>query len=338
MTSLNKAFTRRAFGAVTLSAASALALAACGQGSPSAPAGSTVASGSGAANLTKITLGVLPITDVAPIYLGQKQGIFEKHGLELDIQIAQGGAAILPAVTTGEYVIGYSNVVSLLIAQDKGLPIKVVFNGSSSTNKPGADVTEVAAKPDKGIASAKDLVGKKVAVNALNNFADITIRNSVKKAGGDPSQLSFVEIPYPQMPAAIDRGDVDAAWTTEPFRTQILESGGKIVASPMTDMAQNFDSAFFFTSQQSLTDKADVIAKFRTALAESFDYTNANEAAFREIIQDYAKVTPDLAKKVVMSKWNNKINQDALKTLGAAAKEFGVISKEPDIAGLLAES
>ncbi|WP_271395317.1 ABC transporter substrate-binding protein [Neomicrococcus lactis] len=333
----SQAVTRRAFGAISLSAVSAMALAACGQGSPSAP-GSSANSASGGANLTKITLGVLPITDVAPIYLGQKQGIFAKHGLELDIQIAQGGAAILPAVTTGEYVIGYSNVVSLLIAQDKGLPIKVVHNGSSSTNKAGADVTEVAAKADKGIASPKDLVGKKIAVNALNNFADITIRNAVKKDGGDPTKLSFVEIPYPQMPAAIDRGDVDAAWTTEPFRTQILEAGGKIVASPMTDMAQNFDSAFFFTSQQSLTDKADVITKFRAALDESFDYANANEAAFREIIQDYAKVTPELAKKVVMSKWNKKVNQDALNTLGAAAKEFGVISNEPNIAGLLAES
>lgn len=333
----SQAFTRRAFGAISLSAVSAVALAACGQGSPSAP-GSSASSASGSANLTKITLGVLPITDVAPIYLGQKQGIFAKHGLELDIQIAQGGAAILPAVTTGEYVIGYSNVVSLLIAQDKGLPIKVVHNGSSSTNKAGADVTEVAAKADKGIASPKDLVGKKIAVNALNNFADITIRNAVKKDGGDPTKLSFVEIPYPQMPAAIDRGDVDAAWTTEPFRTQILEAGGKIVASPMTDMAPDFDSAFFFTSQQSLTDKADVIAKFRAALDESFDYANANEAAFREIIQDYAKVTPELAKKVVMSKWNKKINQDALQTLGAAAKEFGVISNEPNISGLLAES
>ncbi|APF40419.1 ABC transporter substrate-binding protein [Neomicrococcus aestuarii] len=338
MNSLNSAVTRRTFGTIALSAAGALVLSACGQGSPSASSSGASSSASGSGTLTKITIGVLPITDVAPIYLGQKQGFFEKHGLELDIQIAESGAAILPAVTTGDYVIGYSNVVSLLIAKDKGLPIKVIHNGSSSTNKPGADVTEVAAKPATGISAPKDLEGKKIAVNALNNFAEITIRSSVKKAGGDPSKLSFVELPYPQMPAALDRGDVDAAWTTEPFRTQILEAGGKVVASPMTDMAENFDSAFFFTSEQTLTEKADVIGMFRAALTESFAYANANEDAFREIIQDYAKLTPELAEKVVMSKWNEKVNQEALTTLAAAAQEFGVISQAPDISGLLAES
>lgn len=338
MNSLNSAVTRRTFGTIALSAAGALALSACGQGSASASSSGASSSSSSGGTLTKITIGVLPITDVAPIYLGQKQGFFEKHGLELDIQIAESGAAILPAVTTGDYVIGYSNVVSLLIAKDKGLPIKVIHNGSSSTNKPGADVTEVAAKPAAGITAPKDLEGKKIAVNALNNFAEITIRSSVKKAGGDPSKLSFVELPYPQMPAALDRGDVDAAWTTEPFRTQILEAGGKVVASPMTDMAENFDSAFFFTSEPTLTEKADVIGMFRAALTESFAYANANEDAFREIIQDYAKLTPELAKKVVMSKWNEKVNQEALTTLAAAAQEFGVISQAPDISGLLAES
>ncbi|MFJ5700095.1 ABC transporter substrate-binding protein [Arthrobacter sp. NPDC093139] len=329
---------RAVVAAGTAVLAGMLTLTGCGAGSPSSP-GTAAATqgGGGSGNLEKVSVGLIPITDVAPVYLGMQEGYFQEEGIELDVQLAQGGAAIVPAVTTGEYQFGYSNVVSLLIARDKGLPVTVVSNGSTSTNEPGADTTEVAAMPDSGIQSAADLVGKTVAVNALNNFADITIRNSVEKAGGDPQGVKFVEMPYPNMPAALERGDVDAAWTTEPFRTQILKAGGKIVASPMTDMAENFDSAFYFTSQQTLEKNPELVERFRRALHKSFEFASANEDKVRAIIQDYAKVTPELAEALVMSKWNKDVNTDALKKLGTAAKEYEVLKKDPDYEAMIAK-
>lgn len=318
--------------------AGTLALTGCGAGSPSSSGMATTPQGDKAGtNLEKVSVGLIPITDVAPVYLGVQEGYFKEEGLELDIQLAQGGAAIVPAVMTGDYQFGYSNVVSLLVAQDKGLPITVVSNGSTSTNEPGSDTTEVAAKPDSGIGNAADLVGKTVAVNALNNFADITIRNSIEKAGGDPKGVKFVEMPYPNMPAALERGDVDAAWTTEPFRTQILQAGGKIVASPMTDMANNFDSAFYFTSKQTLEKNPELVERFRRALEKSFDFAMKNEDKVRTIIQDYAKVTPELANSIVMSKWYKDVNMDALTKLGVAAKKYDVLKKDPDYDALIAK-
>ena len=318
--------------------AGVLTLTGCGAGSPSSSGtAATSQAKEGSANLEKVSVGLIPITDVAPVYLGIQEGYFEQEGLELDVQLAQGGAAIVPAVMTGEYQFGYSNVVSLLIARDKGLPVTVVSNGSTSTNQPGQDTTEVAAMPDSGIQNAADLVGKTVAVNALSNFADITIRNSVEQAGGDPQGVKFVEMPYPNMPAALERGDVDAVWTTEPFRTQILKAGGKIVASPMTDMAENFDSAFYFTSKQTLEKNPELVDRFRRALEKSFEFASKNEDKVRAIIQDYAKVTPELAESLVMSKWHKDVNMDALKKLGTAAQKYEVLKKDPDYEALIAK-
>ena len=85
-----------------LAAASILGLAACGSGSPSSTGGGTApATGGGEAGLTKVSVGVIPIVDCAPIYLGDKQGFFKEEGLELDIQTATGGAAIVPGVVSG---------------------------------------------------------------------------------------------------------------------------------------------------------------------------------------------------------------------------------------------
>ena len=318
--------------------ASALLLTGCGSGSPSSTGGGTQpAAPSADGSLDQVNLGLIPITDVAPVYLGIQEGYFEDEGIQLSVQLAQGGAAIVPAVMTGEYQFGYSNVVSLLIARDKGLPITVVSNGSSSTNVPGKDVTEVAALPEAGIENAADLVGKTVAVNALNNFADVTIRNAVEQAGGNPDDVDFVEMPYPNMPAALERGDVDAAWTTEPFRTQILEAGGEIVASPMTDLTEDFDSAFYFTSEQTMQENPELVERFRRALEKSFQFAAENDDEVRSVIQDYAKITPELAETVVMSRWYPEINREGLQKLGSAAVKYGVLKNDPDYDALIAD-
>lgn len=320
-----------AITSATIAVVAALALAGC---SPSATA-DTEPTADG--ELTTVTLGLMPITDVAPIYLGIEQGIFAAHGMELDIQLAQSGAAIVPAVVSGEYDFGYSNVVSLLVAHEKQIPIQVISNGSTSTNIDGADTSEVATLADSGIKDILDLAGKTVAINALSNFGEITIRNSMEQAGGDPESISFVEVPYPNMPAQLAAGEVDAAWTTEPFRTQILQEGGVITASPMVDMAENFDSAFYFTSSQTVTSDPDLVADFRAALSESFAYASANEDAVREIIQDYAKLSPELASTVGLSQWIPEINRKGLETLAAAALRYGVLSSAPDYDSFIAE-
>src|SRR5690348_16128744 len=81
-------------------------LAACGGSGSSPSAGSSSAP-------DKVKVGVIPIVDVAPIYLGKSQGIFAKHGIDLTMEQAQGGAAIVPAVVSGQYQFGFSNIVSL---------------------------------------------------------------------------------------------------------------------------------------------------------------------------------------------------------------------------------
>jgi NitT/TauT family transport system substrate-binding protein len=63
---------------------------------------------------------------------------------------------------------------------------------------------------EASIRTAADLAGKRVAVNTLKNIGDTTIRASVRKAGGDPSSIKFVELAFPDMPAALQAGRVDA--------------------------------------------------------------------------------------------------------------------------------
>jgi NitT/TauT family transport system substrate-binding protein len=72
---------------------------------------------SAAAAGVKVSLGVIPIIDVAPVYLGRQKGFFSKRGIDLDLVSEQAGPAVVKGVLSGKYQFGFSNVTSLMAAE-----------------------------------------------------------------------------------------------------------------------------------------------------------------------------------------------------------------------------
>jgi NitT/TauT family transport system substrate-binding protein len=95
-------------------------------------------------------------------------------------------------VASGQSQFGFSNITSLMVTSNNGPPFQITSVGNSSTGKDGADFGAVTVTADSPIRSAKDLEGKTVAVNTLENIGDVTVRASVRKAGGDPDLTALV--------------------------------------------------------------------------------------------------------------------------------------------------
>lgn len=332
----------RRVGVVALAAGLAVGLAACGGSS----AGSAGASGSGSASsgavaggaTKKVSVGVIPIVDVAPLYLGVQKGFFSKRGLDVTPKPAQGGAAIVPAVLAGEDQFGFSNVVSLLTAREKGVPLLVVAAGSSSTGDEANDVNAVLVGKGSTLKSAKDLAGKKVAINSLNNIGDTTIKTAVEKAGGDPDAVTFVEMPFPDMPAQLATGKVDAVWESEPFRSQIVAQGGRILFDNLTETYPKLQIATYFTSEQLKAKDPAMVAAFVAAINESMDYATAHPDEARAILATYTKITPDVAARIVLPAWPTQLDRESAQAVGAAAQKFGTLKRAPEIAKLYGQA
>ncbi|WP_232074954.1 ABC transporter substrate-binding protein [Phytohabitans suffuscus] len=285
---------------------------------------------------TKVTVGVIPIVDVAPIYLGKEKGFFSSRGIDLTMESGQGGAAIVPGVLSGQFQFGFSNMTSLMVAQTQNVPIKVVVNGVASTGKQGADFGGVTVKGDSPIQSAKDLAGKKVAVNTLKNIGDTTVRESVRKAGGDPSTISFVEIGFPQMPAALAAGQVDAAWVVEPSLSVIKAQGGRVVAWNYADAAPNLTVATYFTSNKLLQEDPDLVKRFAEAMNESLAYASAHEDEVRQVLGTYTQIDQKTRDAMTLPEWPTEINRASIETLATLGKNDGVFGdKTPDLGQLL---
>ncbi|MDH6566577.1 NitT/TauT family transport system substrate-binding protein [Streptomyces sp. SAI-117] len=292
-------------------------------------------SGSSSGGTTTVKLGLIPIVDVAPIYLGQNKGFYGKHGLKLQISTASGGAAIVPGVASGQFQFGFSNVTSLLIAQSSGVPVKAVSNGIASTGVAGKDFAGIAVKKDSAVTSAKDLEGKKVAINTLKNINESAVRESVRKDGGDPDKVKFVELAFDQMPAALDSGQVDAACAVEPALATIKGQGGRVIASPMVDVAANTTVALYFTSTRYQQQHADVVKKFQQATAESLAYADAHPDEARQIITTYTKIPASVLAQVTLPRWPAEPDRESVEALAKLGEQDGFFKKTPDVDALL---
>ncbi|MFD0686076.1 ABC transporter substrate-binding protein [Actinomadura fibrosa] len=308
-----------------LAAASLLLLAACGGG------GGGDASGDGP---TTVKVSVIPIVDVAPIYLGNQQGFFTEQGLRLQIETAQGGAAIVPAVVSGQVDFGFSNLTSLILGASKGIPLKVVAPGAGSTGVQRKDFGGVLVKAGSPIRTAKDLAGKRVAVNTLNNINDTTVRASIRAAGGDPKSVKFTELAFPDMLAALDKGNVDAVQVVEPFLATGLKNGARLVASNYVDTAPNLTIAGYFTSQKTVASKPELVKKFTAAMQKSLKYASDHPDAVRKVLGTYTKIDPSVAGSLTLPTYPAQVNAAGLQTLANLAVQDGLVKSAPDLKNL----
>ena len=309
-----------------------LGLAACSPGSPSGE-GPTGAAGDG--SLTPITVGVIPIVDTAPIWLGEEKGFFAEEGLDLNLQTASGGSAIVPGVQSGEYDFAFSNLISVMVANDKGLQMQFVANGITTTGDTASDVGSVIVAEDSGITSAQDLEGKKVSVNNLSNIGDTTIKSIVEEAGGDPDSVEFVEVAFPDAPAALETGVVDAAWILEPFQTQTLDAGARMLSANFAEFDPELDVAAYFSSAQYIKANPEVTEKFTRAMNKSLDYAQEHPDEVRDIVGTYTKIGDEVRAEMVLPRFRSEFNKDAVKKLGDAAQRYGTLEKPVDLEILL---
>jgi NitT/TauT family transport system substrate-binding protein len=291
--------------------------------------------GSDPAPGTKVTLGVIPIVDVAPVYLGRDKGFFSKRGLDLDLVQEQGGAPIVKGVADGKYQFGFSNVTSLMAAEIGGAPVKMLVGGVASTGRAGRDFSAIMVAYDSPIRSPKDLSGKKVAVNTLKNLGDTTVRQSVRKAGGDPASVEFAAMPFSAMPGALQAGTVDAVWVVEPQLSESTTLGHKILASNLVDTAPDLTVAAYFTGSAQLAKEPELVKRFTEAVRESLQYAEAHPEEVRAVVGTYTEISETVRLMMILPNWPTDINRSSLEVLSTLGQEDGIFPREPALSKIL---
>jgi NitT/TauT family transport system substrate-binding protein len=325
---------RRGFLVGALGAGGAvLLLGACGGDDDTTSGGGGNGDGGGGegGELATAKVGVLPITDVAPLFLGIDKGMFSDNGVEVETTFAAGGAAIVPSVESDEFDIGFSNIVSLLLLQSQGRSYKLLAGTGQSAEEGGTDFHEMIVLEDSDLRSMKDLGGKKVAVNTLKNALEIVTRESVDMAGGDQESIQFSEVPFPEMAGALQSGQVDAILINEPFKTVLKKDGGvRTIGQPFVDAAPGEILAYYFVKADKAGD--DLSTSFTTAMQAANSYSAEHEDEVRAIIPDYTDVAPDIAADLVLPKFvEDSVPRSSIEVYADLMVKYELIDETPDI-------
>lgn len=251
---------------------------------------------------TKLRVSTIPIIDTAPLQVGIAKGFFAAEGLEVDTTPTAGGAAGLPALAAGQVQIAFSNIISIVLGAKQGLGFEVIAAGSN-TGDNAPDLAAIVAKKGHAFRTGKDLEGKRIAVNTRNNIIWLYARAWVQATGGNPDNVTYLEVPFPQMIDAVKGDRVDAAFVVEPFLSSGIKSDAVAVVSwPYNTVQKRIPVAQYAALGSYIQQNPQVIERFVRAYLKAVDWTNANAGSDElvKIISGYTRLPPEVVKSLTL--------------------------------------
>jgi NitT/TauT family transport system substrate-binding protein len=314
---------------VGLATAAVLALSGCS---------SDPNSGEGAkpAGPVKVTVGVTPIPNAAPLYLADKLGYFADENLDVTPQIVTSAGAAVPLLQSGDLQFAEVSSTPTITAASKGLPLRVIagddrYNPDSSA----VDGAALVASKNSGLKDMSDLSGKTIAVVGLKSGPELVLRVAIDKAGGDSSKVNYVEIAYPDMVAALKSDRVDAALVTDPFLSQAKADGLAVLGQPYIDAMAGRAGILWIGSGTWIQQNPEAGAAFQRAISKAVDYAAENPDAVRDIMSTYTKSSAEAIKATVLPVFDSSITADDMKYWADTMLEYGFIGKAYDPSGLI---
>ncbi|WP_116451423.1 ABC transporter substrate-binding protein [Blastococcus litoris] len=310
-------------------AAVALLVSGCGGSDSDSDGGGSGGGGDGG----PITLRVAD-TNGAPLYFlkyGIEQGFFEDAGVELEATASSGGATVIPQLVSGDLDIAGSNVVSVLIARSQGLPLKMVAAGTSTSEDPEQDFSALMVPAGSPITDIGQLEGQKVAVNTLRNINDIVLGHMLEDAGLSFDSVELVEIPFPDMAAAIESGDVAAGVLIEPFITVAEQQGLTIIGRPYSDLKPGLQIGTYVMTEQFVNENPDAVSAFQEGVQATADAIADDPDAFRAALPQLGDISPELADQVRINLWKGETDQESLELIQGLMTTYGLIDEEVDL-------
>jgi NitT/TauT family transport system substrate-binding protein len=257
-----------------------------------------------AQTLTTIRVGTTAVESYALTFYAQDHGFFKAVGLDAQINIFNGGGAVLAAIAGGSLDLACANWGAISNAHVQGLPFQVIAPGGLySSDSP---TTILAVAKESTLKTAADLNGKTVAVSTLKDLQQASVMKWVDANGGDSKTLKFIELPIPQIPSTLNAGRVDAGIVLEPVLTH-EKNNIRIFAKCYDAIAKRLMINAHFAAADWLTKNTPVARKIISALDQTATWANANRAAAGAILEQVSKI--DVA---TISEMNRTVFTDRL--------------------------
>jgi NitT/TauT family transport system substrate-binding protein len=286
-----------------------------------------------------LKISVMTTTDLAPFHLAVKNGYFKDAGFTFDpakdISVAKSGGDSVAKLAAKEVDIAYSSYTPFFVAKSKNVAdVKLIADASSA----GPSSTMVVAMPNSSVKNIRDMTGKRVAVTARNTISDLLVMSTLKTNGVDWKTIQWVETPFTQTADQLAKGNVDAAFLTEPFLTGAQKTVGAV---PVFDTAvgptANMPTAGYGANADFVQKNPKTVAAFQKVMERATIEAKADRTKVESLLQEYAKIDADTAKLSTLLTFSSSLDATRIQRVPDLMYEFGVIKDKIDVSSMIAK-
>ena len=255
-------------------------------------AAAVVAGSACAEDTLKLAVGQRGLWDTSISEVGQRGGIFKKHGLTLEILYTQGSGETQQAVIAGSVEIGVGvGIMGALGAYSKGAPVRII----------GAETTGAAdlfwyVKGDSAIKTLKDADGKTIAFSGKGSSTDGIVTAFIKQYAlkAVPTATGG---PAPTLTQVMS-GQIDVGWSAPPFGLDLIDQGKIRVIATGNDATvfKGQTVRLLITNLAALQGRRDVLKRYVQAYRETIDWEYA-EAAALKLYAEWLNIPPAIAQR-----------------------------------------
>jgi NitT/TauT family transport system substrate-binding protein len=146
-----------------------------------------------------------------------------------------------------------------------------------------------------------------------------------------------VEVPFPDMIPALEQGQFDVAWATEPFISGALAAGHRKILDPMVATHPRLTLAAYFGSTKFIEENPELVEQFERAMNRSLDYAAKHEDEARAAIKSNTEIPPEVVDKMPLPYWTSDLNEESIRYLLAQCEKFDYFDDDIDVDAILGQ-
>jgi len=262
----------------------------------------------------------------------QGGGFFKKYGLDATITDTEGGGAAIAAVVGGSAEIGFSNLISVVAAIERGIPITIIAPASVFSSK-SPNILLVKSRRS-ALKTGADLRGKVVAVTTLDGELQLGAQVWIDKTGGDWKAVHFVEIPLSAMAAALAQGRVDAAMMTEPSLSR-ARADVAVLGNADAGIAPYFISGAFFAANAWIDAHPDLAHRASQALRDGAHWANTHHAETAAILARSTSLDPATIATMTRATFAETLTPALIQPAVDVAYKYGRLKEPLDMTAIV---
>jgi len=241
--------------------------------------------------LPTVRIGSLAIDASGEAYYGTESGIFLDNGINTQVTTLPNGLSIIQAVLAGDLDVGQANPLPIAAAIARGIPLQMIAP-AALYSKRDANAPLVVAK-ESPIKSPKDLVGATLGVASLGDFNQLSVLAWLESNGIPRESVHFLELPFSEIGAALQRGTVQAGFITEPVKSNAMRAGQiRDFADTYLAIGPEIAVVVWFTTKSWLQKNPGTAKKLIKGIYATARWANTHTQQSGEILAKAAKMDP----------------------------------------------